>query len=185
MTVRFTKKSNRSKSGFTLLETLISVALLLIVSMFIYQGFMSTIQYSSSTAGYEKSGQAARREIHANIGARDVSATPKGLYVDFPSPFDDKVITISGYRHAYDASIADGVDDYEEAALSPASIRFGFSFQQRACPISSCSGVLQWYRHTADDDSSSDDDGSSSDDDGSSSIEQKCDTCTYDSVLSP
>jgi prepilin-type N-terminal cleavage/methylation domain-containing protein len=163
MTVRFTKKSNRSKSGFTLLETLISVALLLIVSMFIYQGFMSTIQYSSSTAGYEKSGQAARRDIHANIGARDVSATPKGLYVD--SPFDDKVITISGYRHAYDASIADGVDDYEEAALSPASIRFGFSFQQRACPDPSCSGVLQWYRHTDD------------------SIQQKCDTCTYDSVL--
>lgn len=173
MTVRFTKKSNRSKSGFTLLETLISVALLLIVSMFIYQGFMSTIQYSSSTAGYEKSGQAARRDIHANIGARDVSATPKGLYVDFPSPFDDKdkVITISGYRHAYDASIADGVDDYEEAALSPASIRFGFSFQQRACIDPSCSGVLQWYRHTNDD--------------GSSSIQQKCDTCTYDSVLSP
>lgn len=162
MTVRFTKKSNRSKSGFTLLETLISVALLLIVSMFIYQGFMSTIQYSSSTAGYEKSGQAARRDIHANIGARDVSATPKGLYVD--SPFDDKVITISGYRHAYDASIADGVDDYEEAALSPASIRFGFSFQQRTCPDPSCSGVLQWYRHTDD------------------SIQQKCDTCTYDSV---
>ena len=163
MTVRFTKISNRSQSGFTLLETLISVALLLIVSMFIYQGFMSTIQYSSSTAGYEKSGQAARRDIHANIGARDVSATPKGLYVD--SPFDDKVITISGYRHAYDASIADGVDDYEEAALSPASIRFGFSFQQRACPDPSCSGVLQLYRHTDD------------------SIQEKCDTCIYDSVL--
>lgn len=162
MTVRFTKKFNRSKSGFTLLETLISVALLLIVSMFIYQGFMSTIQYSSSTAGYEKSGQAARRDIHANIGARDVSATPKGLYVD--SPFNDKVITISGYRHAYNASIADGIDDYEEAALSPASIRFGFSFQQRACPVSSCSGVLQWYKHT------------------DASIQQKCDTCTYDSV---
>lgn len=154
-------KSIRSKSGFTLLETLISVALLLIVSMFIYKGFMSTIQYSTSTSGYEASGQRARRDIHANIGARDPGTTT-GLYID--SPTTDKVITISGYRHAYNAPVVDGIDEYEETPVSPASIRFGFSFQRRACPDPSCTGTLYWYEHT----------------DGS--IQQKCDTCTYDSV---
>ena len=48
-----------SSYGFTLLEVIISVALLLIVSLFIYQGFMSTIQYSANTSAYEMSAQSA------------------------------------------------------------------------------------------------------------------------------
>lgn len=45
----------KSKKGFTLLETLLSVALLLIISTMMMNGFMSTINYSHNTSVQAKS----------------------------------------------------------------------------------------------------------------------------------
>ncbi len=49
----------RTKRGFTLLETLLSVALLLIITLIVYQGFMSTLKLSTNTANYQKSANSA------------------------------------------------------------------------------------------------------------------------------
>ena len=38
-----------SKRGFTLLETMLSVALMLIVSLIVYEGFMTTLNYAGDT----------------------------------------------------------------------------------------------------------------------------------------
>lgn len=48
-------KVKKTKKGFTLLETLLSVALLVIVSTMMMNGFMSTMNYSHNTSVYAKS----------------------------------------------------------------------------------------------------------------------------------
>lgn len=59
-----------SKRGFTLLETLLSVALLLIITLIVYQGFMSTLKLSTNTANYQKSANVA------NSSANEALASP-------------------------------------------------------------------------------------------------------------
>ena len=48
---RYTKSSKR---GFTLLETMLAVALLLIVTLISYEGFMTTLNYAGDTALAER-----------------------------------------------------------------------------------------------------------------------------------
>ena len=48
-------KKKRNKKGFTLLETLLSVALLVIISTMMMNGFMATINYSHNTSVQAKS----------------------------------------------------------------------------------------------------------------------------------
>ena len=43
-----------SKRGFTLLETMLAVALLLIVTLISYEGFMTTLNYAGDTALAER-----------------------------------------------------------------------------------------------------------------------------------
>ncbi len=50
---------HKSKRGFTLLETMLSVALLLIITLIVYQGFMSTLKLSTNTANFQKSANSA------------------------------------------------------------------------------------------------------------------------------
>jgi len=67
-----------TKHGFTLLETLLSVALLLIITLIVYQGFMSTLKLSTNTANYQKSANAANSTANlalANPNTASGSAT--------------------------------------------------------------------------------------------------------------
>lgn len=71
MTKRQSRIGKRTtKRGFTLLETLLSVALLLIITLIVYQGFMSTLKLSTNTANYQKSAN------NANSAANQALASP-------------------------------------------------------------------------------------------------------------
>lgn len=54
-----------ARRGFTLLETLLAVALLLILVLIVSQGLISTMQYSANTAQYQKSGNRADSQANA------------------------------------------------------------------------------------------------------------------------
>jgi prepilin-type N-terminal cleavage/methylation domain-containing protein len=58
-----------SKRGFTLLETMLSVALLLIVSLVAYEGFSSTMSYAADTALAERMSNENAGEMYDKVSA--------------------------------------------------------------------------------------------------------------------
>lgn len=50
------KKLMNNKKAFTLLEVMLATAILLVVSLMVVQGFVSTMSYSANTAVYAKNG---------------------------------------------------------------------------------------------------------------------------------
>ncbi|MCQ2467458.1 MAG: type II secretion system GspH family protein [Clostridia bacterium] len=68
------KKMN--KSAFTLLEVMLAMAILLIASSMVMQGFMSTLSYSSNTAIYAKDG--AKNAANANTKVAEKAGKIEG-----------------------------------------------------------------------------------------------------------
>lgn len=62
------KNYTHAKKGFTLLETLLSVALLLILTMIVYQGFVSTLKLAANTANYQKSADYGNTDANLVLG---------------------------------------------------------------------------------------------------------------------
>lgn len=67
-------KVKKTKKGFTLLETLLSVALLVIVSSMMMNGFMGSINYSHNTSVYAKSAGNNYKEAMSELGFYAVKA---------------------------------------------------------------------------------------------------------------
>jgi len=132
-----------SSYGFTLLEVIISVALLLIVSLFIYQGFMSTIQYSSNTSAYEKSAQSAKKDAQSKLASKD-PGHKRGLFIELEDG-SKIVLSVNSYSFKPNTSLVAGDINYSETSSLPATNRYSYSFIERACPITGCTGKLYWY----------------------------------------
>lgn len=66
-----TKRSIRIRStgrqGFTLLETLLAVAILLVLTIVVYQGFVSTMHVAANTAMFEQTGNIANSQANAAL----------------------------------------------------------------------------------------------------------------------
>lgn len=132
-----------SSYGFTLLEVIISVALLLIVSLFIYQGFMSTIQYSANTSAYEKSAQSAKKDAQFNLALKD-PGNKRGLFIE-PETGSKIVLSVNSYSFKPNTSLVAGDINYSETSSLPATNRYSYSFIERACPTTGCTGKIFWY----------------------------------------
>ena len=68
------KHKSVSKQGFTLLETMLSIALLLVLTLIIYQGFVSTMKISTNTALYSKSGTSAAGNVYLLMSTTPVNS---------------------------------------------------------------------------------------------------------------
>lgn len=70
------KKSN--KKAFTLLEVMLATVILLITSLMMVQGFMSTLTFSANTAVFAKAGgnntQSAYAKVAEKKGVKDIGA---------------------------------------------------------------------------------------------------------------
>ena len=75
----------KNKCGFTLLETLLSVALLLILTLIIYQGFMTTLKISANTANYQKSANNANSSANLAL-ANNPGVAPFVSTISFNPP---------------------------------------------------------------------------------------------------
>jgi type II secretory pathway pseudopilin PulG len=140
--------STRSRSGFTLLETLISVALLMIATVIVYQGFASTLQYSSNTAQFAKSAQIADKSVKLNIAAGDTmgAVSPDGaLYIsgNTPAGLFSRVLPVKEYSASPTPNVIVGDVDFQEGDFSSVN-RHGFAYAGRLCPI--CGSEMQWYK---------------------------------------
>ena len=138
-----------SSYGFTLLEVIISVALLLIVSLFIYQGFMSTIQYSANTSAYEKSAQSAKQIVQSKLALKAPEPEHKrGLFIESEDG-SEIVLSVNSYSVKPNTSLVAGDINYSETSSLPATNRYSYSFIERACPTTGCTGKIFWYEDTA------------------------------------
>jgi len=58
-----------SKHGFTLIETILAVGILVILVVIMYQGFASTLQISANTAKFEQAGNVAVGKANVTVAA--------------------------------------------------------------------------------------------------------------------
>ena len=90
--IRSKDLQNTCKSGFTLLETLISVALLLILILIVDWGFVSTMKFSANTSAFEKAGNKADSQANAVL-SKTASLTANGTGTVVLRNLDGSVIS--------------------------------------------------------------------------------------------
>ena len=69
------KHNAKGKQGFTLLETMLSIALLLVLTLIVYQGFVSTMQISTNSALYSKAGTTAAGTVYSQMATTVVDSS--------------------------------------------------------------------------------------------------------------
>lgn len=123
------KKTNSRKHGFSLIETVIGMGLLLIVILIVYQGFTSTIQLSANTAKFEANG-----DLNAGLVSNKIASAPIT-----PNPTPDAYLHLAGGSFTKNIGIfvcsetskTDtnyGLEEYREVSPGPDS---GFSSTNR------------------------------------------------------
>ncbi|MBN1892370.1 MAG: prepilin-type N-terminal cleavage/methylation domain-containing protein [Clostridiales bacterium] len=136
----------RSRGGFTLLEIMIAVALMLIVTIVVYRGFMASLQYTSNTVQFEKAAQAGVEEVNYDHSSGNSADTnDKGLYLD-DGTLDPIVLRVGQVQDSQTPIIVSGEAAFEEndSTSFAASNRKVFYYAIRPCP--SCdTGVLLRY----------------------------------------
>ena len=119
---RYTKSSKR---GFTLLETMLAVALLLIVTLISYEGFMTTLNYAGDTALADRV---------SNVNAGNCYKTMGQATSSLHGGTASKALMIKGPGYT-------GVIQVHEFD------RHGFVYIARACTQSG-HGILGFYEET-------------------------------------
>ena len=126
--VNLSKSLRRSygQRGFTLVETMISLALLVIIVLIISQGFISTMQLSANTALFEKTGNAAAGQVNVKLASVAVPANPvAAIHLELGSY--KKNIGIISYDVTGTPNTNFGVDAYKETGFA-ATNRTGFYY---------------------------------------------------------
>jgi prepilin-type N-terminal cleavage/methylation domain-containing protein len=152
------KRVKVSKRGFTLLETMLSVAILLIVTLMVYEGFMSTLNYSGDTALADRLGNEAAGQCYEQLGTYTNGTSPKNkANVDANAAI---IITGSGVKSvlqvqkiaatngdsAFSAtSLGSALSD--DSSFTNTTNRHGFAYCARTCPEHP-NTVLQYYKTT-------------------------------------
>ncbi|MBP5655835.1 MAG: type II secretion system protein [Clostridiales bacterium] len=91
-------KVKKTKKGFTLLETLLSVALLVIISSMMMNGFMASINFSHNTSVYAKSAGTNYRDAMSDLAyyATKAGTNKKAAYSALNSQGADGTMTFTG-----------------------------------------------------------------------------------------
>jgi prepilin-type N-terminal cleavage/methylation domain-containing protein len=124
----------RRKRGFTLLETMLSIALLLVLTLIIYQGFVYTMQLSTNSALYSKSGTVAAGNVYSQMATTVVSSTtvPSGaIHLQF-SASSYKNLGVVGFVSAPSTSTNYGDASYRESTNLNSTNRHGFIYCGKA-----------------------------------------------------
>lgn len=106
----FKKKNN--KKGFTLVEVMLSVAIMAIASLMIMQGFLSTMNLAHNSSVYSRVGgtnyQAAVQKMstYSGMSARDTTDTANNRYRQLASD-SDVTIGGAGVRLTFAANVTD------------------------------------------------------------------------------
>ena len=155
------RKYLSSKRGFTLLETMLSIAVLLIVTLIVYEGFMTTLNYSGDTALADRVGNDNAGEMYLWMGSNNGSYSANsnapcallirgnltGANADGSQP---KITLVIG---ASSNSAAGGNSAFASSSINSAygsgtvfsntTNRHAFTYSVRTCP--ECGKALDYY----------------------------------------
>lgn len=140
-------KITSGKKGFTLIETILAIAMLTILVVIVYQGFLSTIQFSANTAKYEQSANNADSQVELALSnAGSTIPTPvAGIFLKSTSLYVySKVLPVAVFDAVPTTVQNYGIADYKESTSLPASNRHAFTYAARVCPVDGAQ--LAWYK---------------------------------------
>ncbi len=143
------KKS--SKRGFTLLETMLAVALLLIVTLIAYEGFLTTLNYAGDTALADRVANQNAGDVYKAVGAKSHGGSYGGS-----SGSGAVMIKGNGYVGVYQVGVVNsssgmsvfssGSEYTDDASFVNTTNRHGFYYAARTCP--KCGKELEYYEET-------------------------------------
>lgn len=137
------------RRGFTLLETMLAVGILVILTLIVYQGFVSTMQLTKNTSLYEKSGNLSTGVINTSLQNANTApsiAPSQGLYLDNSGTYSfERVVSVTVYKGVTSVNTNYGDPLYYENS-SKSTNRSGFTFQAPLCPNDHTE--LKWYLRT-------------------------------------
>ena len=131
---RLTKSSKR---GFTLLETMLAVALLLIVTLIAYEGFMTTLNYAGDTALAERVSNVNAGNCYKQMGKTTAGITggTSSTAIMIKGQDYTGVIQVHAFNESSGMSIFSAGSAYtDDASFSATTNRHGFTYVARACP---------------------------------------------------
>lgn len=130
----------KCKKGFSLLEVLLAVAILLIASTMVMQGFMSTLSYSANTAIYAKSGgtNTTNNNTYIILGTgapKQATSSPKDLTISGGTIGGTVNYRVNTWSSTTSGTIVTG-GSYGESAGNPSSNRYSISYAlpNKKCP---------------------------------------------------
>ncbi|MBO7451756.1 MAG: prepilin-type N-terminal cleavage/methylation domain-containing protein [Clostridiales bacterium] len=145
-----------NKKGFTLLEVLLAVAILLIASTMVMQGFMSTLSYSGNTAIYAQYGgkntTTANAKIAANKDKIDAEGTSSPMDLSVSVSGSTKKVRVNTWKGTDSGTIVSGA--YGEESGNTTENRYAVSYAMPDMKCSTChkgdklrrnQGDLAWY----------------------------------------
>ncbi len=143
-----------SRHGFTLIEVMISIAMLMTITIIIYNGFMSAIQYSTNTKILQKTATKSDSSVAYNIShdtgsssmVSGVSTT--GIYLQNLSTGKSFALPVAVYDGTSTANLSYGDSKYTESGTT-SSNRHGFSYEAPYCPTHPTT-QLKLYLNTTD-----------------------------------
>ena len=143
-----------SKRGFSLLETMLSVAILLIVTLMVYEGFMSTLNYAGDTALAERIGNEQAGKCYEDLGTYTNGGNPKHntnentTAIMINGSGVKSVLQVREIDHTTGMSVFSAGSSFTDGStFSNTTNRHGFVYSQRTCPTHT-SVPLQYYKTT-------------------------------------
>jgi len=116
--------------------------MLSILVIIIYQGFVSTIQYSANTAQYERASDDADSSIGISLSnAASNVVTPSagtGLYLQSAAASAysfSRALPVAAFSESPTAAINYGDANYQEDTSPASTHRHAFAFAARTCPM--------------------------------------------------
>ena len=128
------KHNAKGKRGFTLLETMLSIALLFVLTLIVYQGFVSTMQISTNSALYSKTGTTAAGTVYSQMAttAVDASTIPtRAIHLQF-SATTYKNLGVVDFTAAPTTDTSFGDAAYQESTTLNSTKRHGFIYCGKA-----------------------------------------------------
>lgn len=123
-----------SRKGFTLLETMLSIALLVVLTLIIYQGFVATMQISKNSALYSKSGTKAGGDVYTQMATTVVNpavAPSAAIHLQF-SATSYKNLGVVLFTSVPTTNTAYGDTAFRESTTLNSTNRHGFIYCGKA-----------------------------------------------------
>lgn len=123
------KLSSDKKHGFTLIETVLALGILMILVIIVYQGFMSTIQLTANTLNYEATGDLAAGMANGKVATAAIVAAPPAYAIHLGSSVftsNGKNIGVVVYKANPTTNTNYGDANYREISSASSTNRSGF-----------------------------------------------------------